>query len=464
MRIWATLFFLLSVGCTAADPIDVASSVDADFGPELLDYGFDVLELDRDAAFSADLGSAVDASSDSGLNIPDDRVNDLGIAATDAETDSEVNEDAFTLVEDAEVTETENMRLAAEYTVALTVTNALTAPWQFTLDGEPNQSLFTISVDGGGDEQGLAACYQLHGLSLNGRPWVHAPMDQSDQGLTCRSCPERVTARQTTGWFVLPRTHRGLLSGSFELSVSIRECKTGTMAIGDLGDPIPESVTVEVSAFSGVLPEVLPVSIQVVNASQFADSQTIESALLRVSDIYAAHGIEVVFEPLVEGANTSLAYEGGDKRALKTSLNAALLPGTVIDFQGVVPVFLVDCLTQEGLFSGTPEGISTAIPGRPSGMRVEDAVVIRMQQCLASGQQDYPWTSSALARVMAHEIGHFLGLYHSVESDGSEDALDDTGAENLMHHSVLSTSSTALSSAQLEILRRHAFIVGAAQE
>ena len=96
--------------------------------------------------------------------------------------------------------------------------------------------------------------------------------------------------------------------------------------------------------------------------------------------------------------------------------------------------------------------------------RVEDAVVIRMRQCLASGQQDYPWTSSALARVMAHEIGHFLGLYHSVESDGSEDSLDDTGAENLMHHSVLSTSSTALSRAQVEILKRHAFIVGSMNE
>ena len=86
------------------------------------------------------------------------------------------------VLSDADVTDPETMRLAAEYTMALPVTNALTAPWQFTLDGEPNQSLFTISVDGGGDEQGLAACYQLHGLSLNGSPWDTRRWRQSIKG------------------------------------------------------------------------------------------------------------------------------------------------------------------------------------------------------------------------------------------------------------------------------------------
>ena len=74
------------------------------------------------------------------------------------------------------------------------------------------------------------------------------------------------------------------------------------MAIGDLGDPIPESVTVEVSAFSGVLPEVLPVSIQVVNASHLPVVRPLKRCFGSLDITF--HGVEVVFEPLIAGTNT----------------------------------------------------------------------------------------------------------------------------------------------------------------
>jgi hypothetical protein len=52
-------------------------------------------------------------------------------------------------------------------------------------------------------------------------------------------------------------------------------------------------------------------------------------------------------------------------------------------------------------------------------------------------------------------LGHYLGLYHSVEEDGTTDLLDDTGADNLMSYRPSTTGSPVLSASQFRIMRRH---------
>jgi hypothetical protein len=56
---------------------------------------------------------------------------------------------------------------------------------------------------------------------------------------------------------------------------------------------------------------------------------------------------------------------------------------------------------------------------------------------------------------MAHELGHYLGLYHAVEADGSTDQLDDTGAANLMFHQPGTEAATGLSPTQAVVMRAH---------
>jgi hypothetical protein len=61
---------------------------------------------------------------------------------------------------------------------------------------------------------------------------------------------------------------------------------------------------------------------------------------------------------------------------------------------------------------------------------------------------------------MAHELGHYLGLYHVQESDGRQDTLSDTSPEhsNLMQ-AMPSPDAITLSQAQVRVARRHPVFV-----
>ncbi len=81
---------------------------------------------------------------------------------------------------------------------------------------------------------------------------------------------------------------------------------------------------------------------------------------------------------------------------------------------------------------------------------------------------DGGYSSSFIGLVAAHEIGHFLGLYHTVESDGSHDFVDDTadcpatgtngacptsGGGYLMHWQAV--GGTDLTQGQSRVIRGH---------
>ena len=59
------------------------------------------------------------------------------------------------------------------------------------------------------------------------------------------------------------------------------------------------------------------------------------------------------------------------------------------------------------------------------------------------------------AKHGAHELGHYLGLYHAVEADGLGDALDDTGPDNIMHFNPGLATAVGFSPAQGRVMRMH---------
>ena len=81
-------------------------------------------------------------------------------------------------------------------------------------------------------------------------------------------------------------------------------------------------------------------------------------------------------------------------------------------------------------------------------------------------------TADDVAYITAHESSHFLGLYHTTESDGSHDFIDDTlacpangtsplcatvGDDNLMHWHILSVDPL-LTAGQGKVLRAHPLV------
>ena len=100
----------------------------------------------------------------------------------------------------------------------------------------------------------------------------------------------------------------------------------------------------------------------------------------------------------------------------------------------------------EGFVPRIPDGL--AAPGRAHG------VFIRGRAC-REGSASITWPTGYLARLIAHELGHYLGLYHSVEEDGTADLLADTDAGNLMSFRPSTTGSPSFSASQFRIMRRH---------
>ncbi len=92
---------------------------------------------------------------------------------------------------------------------------------------------------------------------------------------------------------------------------------------------------------------------------------------------------------------------------------------------------------------------SLALPGAPLAKTAANGVVVVVEP-------DNPHGSGFL---LAHELGHYLGLFHTDDTQLGEDQLPDTQPgfrSNLMHRE---PSGSVLTNQQIAILRRHPSVV-----
>jgi len=118
-------------------------------------------------------------------------------------------------------------------------------------------------------------------------------------------------------------------------------------------------------------------------------------------------------------------------------------------------VVFVPCLRSKGLLPGQSSDIAGYSARIPGGVYPDD-VVIATRTCLGDkvGGARYPW-ASGLARVVTHELGHYLGLHHAVEPGGQDDHLSDTDADNLMHPNPSTATTCKLTPMQAHVVRQH---------
>ena len=303
------------------------------------------------------------------------------------------------------------------------------------------------------------ACFQIDAL---GDDSGHLYTGSAEGGAYCVACEQRTAVAAGRGWFALPSRGGAFKPvGALTLRLGLRDCDTLTHAGPTLG---ASTLSVRARGLRAATARgTLPLRLIVTPASVFHDptSDAALAALLAALNAELASAqLSATWSAVTRlpaGSVSDAAFSRADSSALQTLRSQA----DPAPSAGAIPVVLAGCLQlREPVLGRTsePEGYTPHIPG---GAGPADGIFIGGSLCATPGPVRIAWSASALARVLAHELGHYLGLFHSVEADGTTDQLEDTGAANLMFYRPGAATATGLSSLQGGVMRAHPAVLPA---
>jgi hypothetical protein len=285
------------------------------------------------------------------------------------------------------------------------------------------------------------SCWQLDDvIGPGGERWVDDWSASHDNGLVCGACEHRVHRGAGVGLYLLGARTVNALPEAAHLSarVSLRDCQ--------IGDPraIPEPATTRAARVQSALPGALPAAatgrlrVVVVADSALRGDATWQGAAWSAAvgalfTIYDTAGIRVLLDPPVFAplSQENAALEGGPGQmeaidAAYRRAHAAVArayPGQPdVTTAAVVPVLIVPRLRYLAPPPGQatfPHGQTFRVPGGFGDGVHTDAVVIALE----SIRDERAASGAALGVVMAHEIGHFLGLFHADPARGENSEL-----------------------------------------
>ncbi len=326
------------------------------------------------------------------------------------------------------------------------------APLTFTLGPRPVFALRTRAVAG--------LCFQLEDVRADGVEWV-PPATSADYGDYCTRCEQRVAVGSGYGLFVLPSAAaQPAYVQALQLRIALRDCQTLSPLSSKSAKPsslMVESTTYEAPAPGTSL--VLPITLALATQEAFTGGALLDETFAKMRALWRAAGIELTMrEPVfLPRPDAPVVYSATDRGALSALAHAAKQAA------GATPWFvLTPCLVrQDARGISQPLAYTAHLPG---GLALDDdepdGTFVAAERCGGLTPSARYLDSETLATVMAHELGHYLGLFHVQEADGREDSLADTypGRPNLMQ-AMPSPSDTALSDSQIAIARRHPMFV-----
>jgi len=314
------------------------------------------------------------------------------------------------------------------------------------------------------DPAGTPVCVQLESVvDSAGYAWVTSTA--GEWGPFCLSCPQRVNVGIGHGLFVLPSNDRPPpWPAAVQVIAGTRDCVTLLPA----SPSQPASLRIEglfPEAVADSRPGVIALGLAFLAQSPLADAAARQAVLPEtmrlMNELFAPGAIQVVVaRTRVVGTTTgTIELSRGDDGPLDALFTQVVsgdgCSGPPDD--AWVPVVFAGCLRVVDpvqALTSQPDGLTPGIPdGFPPAGRAH-GIYLKGQSCQA-GMAPVSWSPSMLARLLAHELGHYLGLYHSVEADGTVDQLADTDETNLMYYSPLTVAAPSFSAGQFQVMRRH---------
>jgi len=269
-----------------------------------------------------------------------------------------------------------------------------------------------------------------------------------------------------SGFFVFPNNGLALTAKSVDFTVSLRDCITKIPPEAPF-NTVPESVLIEVPTWE--VPDavgVIDVHIVVASDNSFEQDDLAKDTLLATAfehtrERYDKGELTLNLKSLtrIPTPVMDLEFSNSNRDAIDAIYTEAAASIDDYDEANSVLVILPPCVKWVDDILQSNKHLAGHVPRIPGGFAQQtgaDAVFLAADSCnlLESGLF---WDKAAdLGNAMAHEMGHFLGLYHVQENDGVEDHIEDTTPDkpNLMAVQVLDyTEPTEFTAQQLQVLR-----------
>lgn len=329
--------------------------------------------------------------------------------------------------------------------------------------GELERPVFALRTYAADPSTSARLCFQLEDVRADETSWVPTATS-ADYGDYCTNCGQRVAVGNGYGLFILPSGGNGPARiDTIALRVALRDCLTLTPLSRDA--PRPRSLVVESVTYSAPAPQhtlELPLLIVEATPHTFTDGARLDRAFAIVQELWRPAGIELVLRgPLVlPRPPAPVKYDATNRASLVALTHELKALAQKSNLEPTTPwLALTPCLVRDDPLTGGPQQLVATTTHLPGGFGVDDepdGIFVAGERCGGLSEGARYLDSETLASVIAHELGHYLGLFHVRELDGRQDALSDTDpdAANLM---VVRPrpEATKLTESQVAIARLH---------